>query len=345
MATWNDLLIRDSQQDTGTVPSPGYPYTSPDIICTQQNTYSNPNQQFGSSESYGVDPNLAVIAQQNNYFYIRAKNLGAQAQSGQAYVYWTKASLLMTPNLWFNQPLKVNIGGNWQANNPLPSAATGAISVCQAPYAWTPPPISGNDHFCLVGAVGTSLHAWPPAQPPSFANADAFALWVRNNQNICWRNLSLITNPAVPQWDRVDSLANPWSDDRPLLVSATCTNLPIGTNVTLKCTALGINTTQAITNSTKQVVYGQGVTIPAGFNGYVETLAVLPNGSRWPSGALINTTAYIGTVSRSAIAAFAHDFGEDTRHPHVAKALALAGDGNDGRLVAIGNCTTTYTGS
>ena len=36
VATYDGLLMRDNLEDTGVVPSPGYPYHSPDIIAHSQ---------------------------------------------------------------------------------------------------------------------------------------------------------------------------------------------------------------------------------------------------------------------------------------------------------------------
>jgi len=343
MSTWNDLLIRDSLLDTGITPSPGYPYAAPDVICTQQTTYANPTQQLGTPASYAQDPNIPLITSQNNFFYLRASNLGTQDQGGQAYLYWTASSLTLIPGSWFNRPILTSVGGRWQPNNPLPPVAQNGISVTQQPFAWTPPTIGTNDHFCVVGAVGTSLHPWPPPQAPSFRNWDAFILWVRNNQNICARNLTLVQNPNAPQWDRVDGLFNAWSEDKGLLVGARCVNVPVGTMVTLRSTALGIDKTEPITNGTSQWIYA-GANFPGGFNGFIETSAVLPSGARWPAGALIQTVASITIQTQSPAAAFAFDFGEDAGHPEVRKALQLAGGADDAVLVEIGNCTTTYAG-
>lgn len=339
MPIWNDILIRDSLQDVGITPSPGYPYYSPDIICTQQTTYPNPTQQF-SGASYTTDPNQPLINQQNNNFYVRGKNMGTASQTGNMYVYWTKASLVMTPDIWFNQAMTSLVQGKPQNYVTLPSVAGGQISVGQTPFNWTPVPIGNNDHFCVLGAVGTNLHPWPPAQAPSFANYDAFISWVRNSQNICWRNLTLISNPNVPEWDRVDGFFNKWNADMPMLVSAKCTNVPVNTSISLICTALGINVTQAI-SSPNQTVYSSGVTCPAQFSGQIETVAQLPTGTTWPAGAQITTTVFIATLPTSAIARFAHDFRADAKHPHVMTARRLSGSEN-GQLVALGNCSTAY---
>ena len=346
-APYTGILVRDSLQDNGIVPSPGYAYFSPDIICVQQNTYSNPASQFGTGASYAADPNLALINGQNNNFYVRGFNMGTVPQGGNMYVYWSKASLLLTPNLWFNQPLTAIV--NKQAQNfvPLPSVAGNQIGVGAIPFNWTPPTISPNDHFCLIGAVNTvPPYTWPPAQAPTFPSSDAFVLWVRTNQNICWRNLSLVSNPNQPEWDRLDSFANPWTTGMAMLVSAQCANVPVGTTVQLLSTAVGINTTQTIT-SPNQTVYSQGATCPAGFNGIVETVANLPSGtSQWPTGALITTTVYVARPMSSPVARFAHDFGADAQHPSVLAAIGLLrkveNTNDNGVLVAIGNTATGY---
>lgn len=347
MTAYTGILVRDSQQDTGIVPSPGYPYTSPDVICVQQNTYQNPMAQFGTTTSYGSDPNLPLVNGQNNNFYMRGLNMGATSQGGAAYLYWSKASLLLTPNLWFNQPLTALLNHQPQNSVALPAVAANQVTVGAIPFNWTPPSISGNDHFCLIGAVNTvAPYVWPPAQAPSFASFDAFVLWVRNNQNICWRNLSLISNPNVPEWDRLDSFANPWSTSTAMLVQAQCVNVPVGTTVQLLCSALSINTTQTLTSS-NQTVYSNGATCPAGFNGLIETVANLPNGvTTWPSGALITTTVFVARPPTSPAAHLAHNFGADAAHPSIIETQTLhkkvSNSANDGVLIAVGNTSTGY---
>lgn len=345
MPNYTDILVRDSLQDVGVIPSPGYPYTSPDIICTQQNTYSNPGAQFGTTTSYNGDPNLSVINGQNNNFYVRGKNLGTANVGGNMYVYWSKASLLLTPNLWFNQPM-TTLNSQSQNYVALPSVGANQISVGATPFNWTPPSISPNDHFCLIGAVSTGSHPWPPTSAPTFANSDEFTMWVRNNQNICWRNLYLVTNPNQPQWDRLDSFSNPWTTTMPMMVQAACTNVPVGTTIKLICTALGINTS-VVTTTTNQTVYSNGTGCPAGFNGFIETTANLPSGTTsWPSGAMITTTVFVGTSTTSPAFVLAHDFGDDEEHPHVKETRRLVqktlNDSNGGALIAIGNTATAY---
>jgi hypothetical protein len=336
---WN-ILIRDSLQDTGVAPSPGYPYTSPDVICTQQTQVSNPTQTF--TNNYYSDPNQAVIANQNNYIYMRGKNLGTVTSSGTVFLYWCPSSLLMTPPQWTQNALQANIGGNWQPYNTFPSVAPNGITVTQVPFTWAPVPPPAGQHYCTIGAVSTPQNPWSTADIPAFPTWDSFVLWVRNNQNICWRNITLVTNPNPPEWDRIDLINNTFNQDIPMLAQATCTNVPIGTTVQLLNTALGVNTS-VVTTIPNQVIYSTGVTVPQGYSGYLETIAQLPNGQVWPPGAQIQTTMYFGAQVSREVAKFSHDFGRDEKHPHVMQAKQMAGErATNGVLVMVGNCSTAY---
>jgi hypothetical protein len=336
MATWTDLLVRDSPQDTGQIPSPGLPYTSPDIICTQTTTYPNPTQVF--TANYGSDPNLAAIANQNNYFYTRAKNLGTTTQGGTMYLYWAPPSLLMTPNQWIQNAMYIVIPPSQkQYFCALAAVAQNGITVQQTPFVWAAPSAA---HYCAVGICSTSANPWNPQSPPTFPTWEDFVLWVRNNGNVGWRNLQMVTNPNIPEWDSTAAFQNQWQVGAPLLVSATANaNVPANTSVTLKSTALGINTTGTV--GPGGTLYSQGVTCPAGFTGYVETIAQTPNNIAWPSGATLTTTAYLGATSSSKVARFAADFGEYNKHPHVLAAKKLIGAPN-GVLVQVGNNSVGY---
>jgi hypothetical protein len=332
---WTDLFVRDSLQDTGITPSPGYPYTSPDLICTQQNTYQNPTQVF--SANYGLDPNLPAKGNQNNYFYTRAKNLGTQTQGGTMYVYWSTPDLLMYPSRWIQNPMYILVNNQRQFYSPIPAVAANQISVTQVPFIWPAPTVA---HYCLVGICATSQHGWDPTNPPSFNTVDEFVMWVRNNQNICWRNLQMVTDPNIPEWDATASFENPWNTTPPLLISAKCEKVPVNTSVTLKCTALNINSTQTVTDP-NMTLFAPAVTCPENFSGYIETTAQTPNGTRWPDGATIITTPYMGSTGSSQVVKFAADFGALNEHPHVLKAKSLLRSAN-GVLLATGHNAIAY---
>jgi len=150
----------------------------------------------------------------------------------------------------------------------------------------------------------------------------------------------MISDPNPPKWDRVDAFPNPYPQNTPLLVSATCQNVPVGTSITLQCSALGISATQ-VTTVPNQTLYSQGVTCPAGFTGLIETIAQLQPGAVWPAGATIITRAYFATLPERPVAQFAHYFGKDEQHPSVMQAKSLTGS-PQGTLVEVGSCTTAY---
>ncbi|MBF0167451.1 MAG: hypothetical protein HQL45_07435 [Alphaproteobacteria bacterium] len=325
MPTFNDLFVRDSLQDTGVVPSPGYPYTSPDIICYQQ--VADPTTTF--TNNYNTDPNIPYEIGVYNYVYVRASNLSTQPASGTMKVYVTDINFVLTPNTWINKAMTTGGGQNFVAlpQVPAPQPTAPSISVATTPFMWQPP--TDNKHYCAIGQVITQSH--PNNIPASFSKWDDFVMWVRNNQNICWRNLSIVNNLPNPQWDQPIPFNNITSQQSPIMFIATCTNLPIGSTVTLKCDALSINVSNTITN-VQQYVYGPGM-CPGGFAGYLETMVFLPSGKPW-SGS-ISTAYYVGVDSDSAASRFALDLRCHAVDP---QALSL-GNGN---LIEAGNCSFVF---
>lgn len=342
---YSGILVRDNTGDTGVIPSPGRAYRSPDIICVQQATYADPAGQFGTAQSYSSDPNQTLIAGQNNNFYVRGKNLAAASLGGKMYVYWSKSSLLLVLDEWIDQPLSSYVGGRLQGFVDLPQIASSQVTVGATAFNWTPPPISSNDHFCMVGAVNDQTHAWPPQTMPTFPTMGDFVLWVREHQNICWRNLTLVANPSIPDWDRLDSFTNKWAKDVPLFVKVVCSAQVLEhTTIQVLCQALNLNET--FDGMPGQTFFTKVVVCPANFDGFVETMARLPAGvTSWPEGAEIGTTVYVGFTYSAALAPYAEDFRHRADH-QVEEIARLVGaiSGNDGQaiIVEVGNTSTGY---
>ncbi|WP_137046501.1 hypothetical protein [Pseudolabrys sp. FHR47] len=336
---WN-ILVRDSLQDSGQSPSPGYPYTSPDIICNQNQLVADPTSTY--TANYSSDPNKALIVNQSNYIYVRGKNLGSTASGGTVYLYWCPSSLLMTPDQWTPNALLANVNNQWQPFDTLPSVNANAVTVTQAPFTWTPAALPSGQHYCMVGAVSTLANPWTAADIPPFPTWDSFVMWVRTNQNICWRNMTLVTNPNEPEWDQLNLISNRFNSQILMAVSAQCSGVPIGTTVQLLNTALGINQTTTVT-SPDQAIPGPSAFLPPQYSGYMETIAQAPSGTSWPSGASIQTTLYFGSDSQEEIAMFAEDFGPLERDENIIRAKALAaGRSNVGVLIKVGNCSIGY---
>lgn len=343
MPTWTDFFVRDSLNDDGTVPSPGYPYMSPDVICTAQNTYPDPTATF--RQNYSSDPNQYVIANQQNYFYVRAQNRTSSAQARRAFLYWSTPSLLMMPSQWLNNVMYVEIPGpdpiihNYldlpqvPPANDTPGGNLAAVSVSSLPFIWN---TSGPAHLCTVLAcINTNETSWAG---PNTATWRDFTYWVRTNQNVSWRNYSLMTNPNIPEWNQTAVFDNSASNAAvPLTVKATYSNVPVNTVITLSCTAIaGFNKTQSASSS-NGYMYANTVDCPANFSGYITTTAQAPNGVAWPANAMIVTEAWLGTAQgEHPVSQFAHDFGEENQHPQVLKAKAMVRGGN-GVLIRVGS--------
>lgn len=328
MPAYDGMLMRDALNDNGTVPSPGYPYYSPDIICYPQ--VANPQTFFAAN--YTSDPNQAVqLGSATNLLYVRGKNLSANPLSNwNVFLYRASSSLFLTPSIWRQNTVKTLSGQPYVA---LPTTASQGIAVGNEPFMLDA--LSSN-LFCLVGVAtaGTS-----PTIPASFATYNDYVMWVRQNQNVCGRNLTTARNFPNRQYERVDTLSCPETTPVPVLFQVTLVGtLPAGTTFGLVCAPLGINASWNVSQGPIQTASGM---CPASFNGTVTTWASLPAGTtKWPPGARLDTTYYVGINNDAPAAVYAASEQEvSVRPPELDEAMP------NGSLVRIGNCATVFQSS
>ena len=325
MPVFNGMLLRDALNDDGSVPSPGYAYASPDILCYQQ--VADPQSFF--SGNYTSDPNQpAQYGTALNRIYVRGKNLSSAPLSGwNVFLYRASASLFMTPSIWRQNQVGTFGGGAFVA---LPPTQPQGIAVGTDCFR-----LSGlaNNLFCLiaVATAGTS-----PNIPASFASYSDYILWIRQNQNVCGRNLSLTQSFPNRQYERIDGFSNPQSTGVPTLFRVSLAgSLPSGTTFGLTCEPLGVAASWNVNQGRVQTASGM---TPANFSGTVTTWAALPSGSStWPPGARLDTTVYVGLDSDDPAAEYAAPLEE----------LHISADDVDelvpnGTLVQLGNCTTLF---
>jgi hypothetical protein len=185
MAMWNDLLLRLNLSDDGTYPNrPGSPCESPDII--PYGVAPIPNWQTFFAGNYGADVGTNPFVNQDNFIYARAKNLSGNSATGDYSAYWPPASVLMWPKQWSGNVMQSNQGANYVT---FPLTPPGGIAVCSEPLKWNPRPIGPNDHYCLVGRVSTESH---PNPIPNVTRLPDFAQYIRDNPDMCWRNVALV---------------------------------------------------------------------------------------------------------------------------------------------------------
>jgi len=324
VAYYNGFFMRDSLSDTGTVPSPGSPYYSPDVICHEQ--VASPQTYF--VQNYNTNPNQpAQLGSQTNYIYVRAKNLATTSLSGwYISVFRSSSSLFLNTNLWSQNPLYTVSGASSVALNSTPPQGIAVGNDVLLLNAVT------SNLFCLIGMASPKPQ---PVIPPPFTSYTDYIMWVRMNQNVCGNNLTIAQNFATQQYSRLDSLSNPENDYVPVLfVISVVGTLPAGSTFGVTCAPIGVNSSWNISDGPVQTASGM---MPPKFDGYVTTWGSLPPGQTvWPNGVRIDNETYIGRDVDSPAAMFAAPW----EHLHV-KPEDVPGLPRGGVLVLIGS-TGTY---
>ncbi len=192
-AVWKagaDLYMQDQTTDSGIEPNPytlDY-YTSPDIWVRNANDGGTIHQN--------------PEAGQTNYVYVKVRNRGysasaasgnrlklywAAASAGLSWTYpWTGATYLCSGN-------SVPVGGQIGSTQTIPALSTGGFTTMV--FAWNPPKptdypcFTDAAHFCLLARIETST-----ASPYGMAFTETTDLNgnVRNNNNIVWKNVTVV---------------------------------------------------------------------------------------------------------------------------------------------------------
>jgi hypothetical protein len=177
-----DIYIRDNVADTGD-PHNGAISASPDIILRPV-AVADPQASFG--EGSGTESNSALgfeaEAGQDNFLYVRVRNRGgAAANNVSADLFWSPPSTLVTSDLW------TYVGSTNIASVPTGNQLTVSNSVI-----WPSAAIPAPGHYCFVGLIGTVND--PAPAPADFLNFDNFRTFIRENNNVTWRNFNVVNN-------------------------------------------------------------------------------------------------------------------------------------------------------
>lgn len=189
-----DIYLRDAVGDTGDIPSAGAISISPDVIVTTA-AVADPDASFG--EGSGTE-NVAALggqveAGQDNFVYVRMQNRGAGGANGAtATVYWSEVSTLITPGTWNL------IGSSGPVNVPQ-----GDTLVVTDPITWPAADIPATGHYCFVATVAHLQDLEPPL-PGAFDWA-GFQAYIRNNNNVTWRNFNVVDVLPDPSADPVEA--------------------------------------------------------------------------------------------------------------------------------------------
>ncbi|MDQ3838747.1 MAG: S8 family serine peptidase, partial [Thermoproteota archaeon] len=178
-----DIYIRDNLMDNGDSTNSGPLSMSPDIIVVPDEV-ADPIASFG--EESGTENSLTLGSEvesgQDNFVYVRLKNRGARsAQNVSVTIFWSEVASLVTPDMWRH------IGTIHGINVP-----EGNRLIVAGPLLWLSADIPRTGHYCFVAVVDHHLDPAPP--PPSLVDFTNFEAYIRENNNITWRNFNVVEN-------------------------------------------------------------------------------------------------------------------------------------------------------
>ncbi len=171
-----DVYVRDNLQDEGLQPLVGGGISrSPDINHYRQQL-ADPAATLGSAAAQDRDDLFEDVEYgQSNYVYVRLQNRGDASGDATVDVYWMRPSTLPTPASW-----------NLIGTIPATTVDVGDFDVA-GPLTWNTVPAEG--HYCFVAVVGAP--ADPAPAHGSISDLDDFREYIRNNNNVTWKNFDV----------------------------------------------------------------------------------------------------------------------------------------------------------
>jgi serine protease len=177
-----DVYLRDFVGDTGD-PHLGAISSSPDVIL-RQTAVADPQSAFGAGSGTENAMTLGYEAEagQDNFVYVRVLNRGGSAAANvTTTVYWAPPSTLLTPDFW-----------TLLGSATLPSVPTGNLLTVSDGITWPSAAIPAPGHYCFVSILDAPRDPGPA--PADFLDWDNFTTFIRNNNNVTWRNFNVVNN-------------------------------------------------------------------------------------------------------------------------------------------------------
>ena len=185
----SDVYLRDNPSDNGD-PHTGSISSSPDVIA-RPTAVANPQAAYGEGSGTENSTTLGyeVESGQDNFIYTRVRNRGGVAAANTTVtVYWSEVATLITPDMW-----------NLVGSQVIPNVPTGDVLTVADAIVWSAGDIPATGHYCFVATVGTADDPVPTLA--NLMNFDNFRAFIRNNNNVTWRNFNVINvvpDPADP---------------------------------------------------------------------------------------------------------------------------------------------------
>ncbi|MDX1395168.1 MAG: S8 family peptidase [Gemmatimonadota bacterium] len=191
-----DIYVRDNPADTGEIPATGGISASPDVIV-RPSAVADPNAAFGEGSGTENSSTLGsqVEAGQDNFVYVRLRNRGSSDATGvRCKVFWSEVSTLVTPDMW-----------NLIGDTPPVDCPQGDTLVVTDGLTWPSASIPATGHYCMVALLDHPQDPAPalPPGPPNF-DWNAFRDFIRNQNNVTWRNFNVVDTLPDPAADPVE---------------------------------------------------------------------------------------------------------------------------------------------
>lgn len=182
-----DLYIKDSADDFGIEPNTTTPYMwTSDNIWIRNSNDNGTEHQNPEYNSNGTP----------NYISVRVINKSCVSSNGndQLKLYWAKASTALSyPNPWLGgvqHPITGANMGNHLGTINIPTLQPGEETILTLPWIVPNPANYGNDgdqwHFCLLARIEST------DDPMTVSETTDLNANVRNNNNIAWKNLTVV---------------------------------------------------------------------------------------------------------------------------------------------------------
>lgn len=265
------ILLRVNSKDDGTKAT-NMSYSSPDIITHSQVT--DPKQFF--TDNYTSDPNEALGTQNDNFIYVRVKNIG-DAKSQQIYVnlYSNQLSLYLNPKNWEDHRISTIRKNQYSTIDGL---APNEIGVTEDYFLFHRP---DHGNSCFVAVAGTEPN-------PDFTWINSWAKyvdWVTQNSNVAARNMVTYKEKQVRQYENYLNLSNPYSTPALFLITVEANEqVPDGTTYGIKSGAFGIDHEETCEGTKRK--FSVTTTLQPGQDDYIDFYGALKDASSaWPEGA------------------------------------------------------------
>lgn len=177
-----DVYLRDFLGDVGE-PHSGAISASPDIIL-RPTLVADPQLTFGAGSGTENSNSLGFEAEsgQDNYLYTRVLNQGGSDTTDvEVTLFWSEVSTLVTPDQW------TLIG-----STVIPGVPSGEVLTVSDAIVWSAAEIPATGHYCIVGIIGTAND--PAPNPADFLDWSNFQSFIRENNNVTWRNFNVVDN-------------------------------------------------------------------------------------------------------------------------------------------------------